>query len=150
MQTKGNVSQTNLFILWLARQHSRGRLTGNCVSICGGLSGRGYIRGIAIQLTNFTYTDIALKGGIQKLKGAKAKRHARVLMYLVWWKLVSSDTARYLLPLKYFIINKAKLSSGFSNVEYLDFENCSSFNSKHIYVIKRQTYIKWPGDFNKM
>lgn len=83
MQTKGNVSQTNLFILWLARQHSRGRLSGTCVSICGGLSGRGYIRGIAIQLTNFTYTDIALKGGIQKLKGAKAKRRARVLMYPV-------------------------------------------------------------------
>lgn len=80
MQTKGNVSPTNLFILWLARQHSRGRLSGTCVSICGGLSGRGYIRGIAIQLTNFTYTDIALKGGIQKLKGAKAKRRARVLM----------------------------------------------------------------------
>lgn len=83
MQTKGNVSQTNLFILWLARQHSRGRLSGNCFSICGGLGGRGYIRGIAIQLTNFTYTDIALKGGIQKLKGAKAKRRARVLMYPV-------------------------------------------------------------------
>lgn len=48
------------------------------------------------------------------------------------------------------IINKIKLPSRFSNVKSLDSENCSSFNSKNICVIKKQMYIKWPKDFTKM
>lgn len=63
----GNVSQTNLFVLWLARQASCGRFSGNSISSSGGLSGRGYIRGIAIRLINVINTHITLKGGIQKL-----------------------------------------------------------------------------------
>lgn len=60
---------THLFTPWLARQHSRGRLSGNSISISISreLSGRGQSRGIATWLINFIYSDIALKGGIQKL-----------------------------------------------------------------------------------
>lgn len=71
-----NGMPTHLFILWLARQHSCGRPSGNSVSVSRELSGRGEIRGIATWLINFIYNDIALKGGIQKLNTRKARAEA--------------------------------------------------------------------------
>lgn len=92
-----NVMPTHLFILWLAHQHSCGRPSGNSVSVSGELSGRGQIRGIDTWLINFIYTDIALKGGIQKLNTKKAKAEAcKSINAPSTMELALSGTAKYL------------------------------------------------------